>query len=224
MPRSRGNAKGKGKDTGSRATSQRGISGSAPTPSGPIAGPSHRPATRSRRSDMPPPSASTASALDAGHASPLAPSHSPVDSKDPSAITLNYLLVDNGFNSLGLEFIVSGSLTSRIANVMESILAGSTDVVGDINAASLALWKPAKPPPVTIDDGENPALDRLLVALRSNPKSFAQHLTPTLLVSKYFDKERLSADHLHLIVQAPISSNGETTRAKKQKRKVAEYS
>ena len=168
---------------------------------------------------MPPPSASTASALDAGHASPLAPSRSPVDSDDPSAITLNYLVVDNGFNSLGLEFIVSGSLTRPIGNVTESILAGSTDVLGDINAASLALWKPLEPLPLATDDGETSALNQLLVALCSNPGSVAQRLKPGLPVSTYFNKESL---HLHLIVQAPISSDGETTRAKKRKRKTAD--
>ena len=173
---------------------------------------------------MPPPSASTASTLGTGHASPLAPQHLPVDPDHPSAITLNYHIVDNEFNSLGFEFIVTGLLTRRIGNVMQSILAESTDVLGDINAASLALWKPAKPPPFAIDDEETSTLDQLLVALRSNPKSVAQRLKPNLFVSKYFDKESLSADDLHLIVQAPISSNGETTRAKKRKRKVAEDS
>ena len=214
-----GKGKGKGKDTGRRATSRRGISGLAPTPSGSIAGPSYRPATRSSRrldSDIAP-SASTASALGAGHASTLAPQHSRVDPDDPSAVTLNYLVVDNGFNSLGHVYNVSEYPTRRISNVMVSILRLSARALGDIGPADLTLWNPVEPLPV--DDAPN----QLLVALRSNPGSVAQQLRPNFLVSKYFDKERLSADHLHLIVQAPISSDGET-RAKKRKRKPAEDS
>ena len=217
----RAKGKGKGKDTDSRATSQRGISGLAPTPSGPIAGPSHHPATRSSRrldSDMPSPSASTASALGAGNASLLAPPHFPVDPDDASAIILNYLVVDNGFNSLGHEYNVSELLTRRIAHVMKSIMAWSASVLGDIGPADLTLWNPAKP--LSIDDDPN----QLLVAMRSNPGSVARRLRPILCVSKYFNKESLSDDHLHLIVQAPISRNGETTRAKKRTRKVAEDS
>ena len=165
---------------------------------------------------MPPPSAS--STLGAEHASTLAPQHSPVDPDHPSAITLNYLVVDNGFNSIVHEYNVSELLTRRISNVMESIMAWSARVLGDIRASDLTLWNPVEPLPL------DEALNQLLIALRNNPESIARQLRPNFLVSKYFDKERLSADHLHLIVQAPFSSDGETTRAKKRKRKVAEDS
>jgi len=76
--------------------------------------------------------------------------------------------------------------------------------------------------PLPLDVGrENSALSQLLQVLRSNPESVAQQLSPGLRVVTYFNNESLHDEHLHLIVQAPIFRDGETTGAKKRKRNLA---
>jgi len=208
-------------------SSQLGIADPAPTPSGPIAGPSRDYATRaSRRLDpnMAPPFASTA--LGAGHASltadaprSLAGSDNP-DHSFISPIVFKDIGVDPGFNPLGRVSAVRELPTYLIADLMRSIIAGSSTALGDVDASSLVLWKPLEPLPLDVG-GEIPALSQLLEGLRKDPKSVAQKLAPGIRVVKYFDNESLRDGHLHLIVQAPIFRDGETTGAKKRKRDIA---
>jgi len=202
----RGEGSNRGRAT-SHSYSQRGTADPAPTPSGPIAGPSRHYATHSSRfldpDIMAPPSASMA--LGAGHASLTAhASHSPADSDNPNhsftpRIALIYLVVDGGFNPLGREFAVRELPTHLIADVMRSIIAEST-ALGDANASSLVLWKPLEPLRLDVDDRETSALNQLLVVLRSKPESVAQRLRPSFRVSTYFNNESLRDEHLHLIV------------------------
>ena len=58
--------------------------------------------------------------------------------------------------------------------------------------------------------------------MRKNPESVAQELKPGIRVVTYFDNESLRDEHLHLIVQAPVFRDGETTGTKKQKRDLAD--
>ena len=218
----KGKDKGKGNNKGSHhPPSQSGTAGPAPSPSGPIAGPSHYATRRSRRlnPDMAPPSAS---ALGAEHASLTADSDNPDHAFTPPItpyIALTYLIVDDRFNPLENIFAVRELSTHLIADVMESIIAKST-ALGDVRASSLVLWKLLEPLPLDIS-GEASGLSQLLEILRSNPKSVAQRLSPALLVVTCFNNESLRENHLHLLVQAPIFRDNETTGAKKRKRNLA---
>src|ERR1700733_886962 len=119
----KGKDKGKGNNKGSHhPPSQSGTAGPAPSPSGPIAGPSHYATRRSRRlnPDMAPPSAS---ALGAEHASLTADSDNPDHAFTPPItpyIALTYLIVDDRFNPLENIFAVRELSTHLIADVMES--------------------------------------------------------------------------------------------------------
>jgi len=69
--------------------------------------------------------------------------------------------------------------------------------------------------------GDTSTLSQLLEVLHSDPESVAQRLNPIFRVATCFNNESLRENHLHLLVQAPIFRDGETTGAKKRKRNLA---
>ena len=97
-------------------------------------------------------------------------------------------------------------LAKMLVNAMKVKLKDLS--LSDITEDALRLWKLHSPWPIESGDRDIPNIDELLESFSGDEASMAEKLHPLEFLSSYFNQSP-PARHLHVIVEAAISSRSE---------------
>ena len=149
------------------------------------------------------------------HESASAPAPSSAAPLATPAIQLSLICqaVDNAYDPIGQPFTLetqSIGLVSELARTVVNVMNVENLPVGTIIPNQLSLWKLQTPWPLPDNDQDIQDINDLLQLFRSDDgrESTAQKLNSFRTLSRYFGANPPD-NHIHLIVEAPISGSGE---------------